>query len=212
MPRRRNEHLEGGFKITLKIIPCGYSLVLAIIAILLKQRESIGFISCHGLGILERGRNMTIEDTFGLAIQLEAKMSECYKEIAQVCQDQSISKELTKLSNDEVAHMNLLIMGKNYLREAPDMFSLESERTTESKTALNGIIKLIESVRNKNTTLRQAINDAAELEKLFEQFHLRTIAEVKDASLKRLFEALSTDDTVHTERLIKIITSFSSSS
>jgi rubrerythrin len=178
---------------------------------LLKQRESTDYISCCGSGILEKGGNMSIEDTFGLAIQLEAKMSECYKEINKLCQDETISKELVRLSYDERAHADLLITGKNYLKEVPDIFSLKSERMTELKTALNGIIKLIESVRDKNTTLRQAINEAAELENLFEQFHLRTIAEVRDASLKRLFEALSTDDKVHAKRLMKIVTSFYSS-
>jgi rubrerythrin len=91
----------------------------------------------------EKGGNMGIEDTFDLAIQLEEKMSECYKEIGILCQDESISKELTRLSSDERAHMNLLIIGKDYLKEAPDLFSLRSERITEMKTGFNKIIGLI---------------------------------------------------------------------
>jgi rubrerythrin len=150
---------------------------------------------------------MGLSDTFDLAIQLEEKMSECYKAMRKLCQEESISKELVRLSYDEIAHADLLRTGKNYLKEAPDIFSLRSERITEMKTALEKTFRLIETVRDKNTTFEDAINGAAELERLFEQFHLKAIAEVKDASLKRLFEALSTDDKVHTGRLINILTS-----
>jgi rubrerythrin len=59
---------------------------------------------------------MVLNDTFDLAIQLEEKMSGCYKAMGQLCQYESISKELTRLSSDERAHMNLLLMGKNYLK------------------------------------------------------------------------------------------------
>ena len=151
---------------------------------------------------------MSIEDTFDLAIQLEAKMSECYKAMSQLCQDESIANEFIRLSNDEIAHMNLLLMGKNYLKEAHDVFSLRRERIGELEIGLNKITGLIERVRDKNIDLEEALNDAAELERLFEQFHLRTIAEIKDASLKKLFEALSTDDKTHRMRLISVMKRF----
>ena len=151
---------------------------------------------------------MAIEDTFDLAIKLEEKMSECYKEISRLCQDESIANEFIKLSNDEIAHRDLLLMGKNYLKEAPDVFSLRRERISELEIGLNKIIGLIERVHDKKIALEEALNDAAELERLFEQFHLRTIAEVKDASLKKLFEALSTDDKTHRMRLISVMKRF----
>jgi len=151
---------------------------------------------------------MAIEESFDLAIQLEEKMSECYKEISRLCQEESIANEFVRLSNDEIAHMNLLIMGKNYLKEAPDIFHLRRERIEELKIGLNKITGLIERVRDKKIALEEALNDAAELERLFEQFHLRTIAEVKDASLKKLFEALSVDDKTHRMRLINVMKRF----
>ena len=151
---------------------------------------------------------MSISETFDLAIQLEEKMSECYKGISRLCQDESIAREFMRLSNDETAHMNLLLMGKNYLKEAPDVFSLRQERIEELKIGLNKIITLIERVNDKKIALEEALNDAAELERLFEQFHLKAVAEVKDASLKKLFEALSTDDKTHRMRLISIMKSF----
>ncbi len=145
---------------------------------------------------------MAIEETFDLAIQLEEKMSECYKEISRVCQEESLARVFIRLSNDEIVHRNLLLMGKNYLKEAHDVFSLRRERIEELKIGLNKIIRLIERVHNKKIGLEEAVNDAAELERLFEQFHLRTVAEVEDASLKKLFDALSTDDKTHRMRLI----------
>jgi rubrerythrin len=151
---------------------------------------------------------MSISETFDLAIQMEEKMSECYKEIGKLCLDETISKELVRLSYDERAHADLLMTGKNYLTEAPDIFSLKSERIAEMKIGLDKIIRLIENVHGKNINFEEAINDAADLERLFEQFHLKTIAEVKDASLKKLFVALSTDDKAHTRRLINIIRGF----
>jgi rubrerythrin len=112
------------------------------------------------------------------------------------------------LSNEEIDHMNLLITGKNYLKEALDIFSIKSERITELKIGLNKIIRLIDKINNNSIDSEEAINDAAEFERLFEQFHLKTIAEVNDPSLKKLFKALSGDDKKHTEGLIKILTGF----
>lgn len=150
---------------------------------------------------------MGIEDTFDLAIQLEERMSECYKEIGKLCRDEKISKELVRLSYDEIAHGDLLRTGKNYLKEVPDIFSLKSERITEIKTGLDRVIRLIDTVRDRNISFEDAVNGAAELEKLLEQFHLKTIAEVKNASLKKLFEALSIDDKIHVGRLKNIVKS-----
>jgi len=65
---------------------------------------------------------MNTHEIFDLAIQAEEKLSECYKEISQLCQDKSISEELMILSKEEIDHRNLLITGTNYLNEAPDLF------------------------------------------------------------------------------------------
>jgi rubrerythrin len=155
---------------------------------------------------------MNISETFDLAIQMEERMAQCYREINKLCQDEAISKELVRLSYDEIAHADLLITGKNYLKEIPDIFTLKSERITEMKIGLDRIIRLIDSVQGENVDFEGALNDAAELERLFEQFHLKTIAEVKDASLKKLFVALSADDKAHRRRLLSILRGFYSSS
>ncbi|MGQ9673841.1 MAG: hypothetical protein ACUVV5_12070 [Candidatus Aminicenantales bacterium] len=94
------------------------------------------------------------------------------------------------------------------LKVAPDIFHLKRERGGELETGLHKITKLIERIRDKKIGLEEALNDAAELERLFEQFHLRTIAELEDASLKKLFEALSVDDKTHRMRLINVMKRF----
>lgn len=150
---------------------------------------------------------MSVSENFDLAIQAEEKMSQCYKEISKLSQDEAISQELVKLSREEIDHMNLLKTGKNYLIEAPEVFSLTKDRITELKIVLNRASRFIDKVRNENIGLEEALNDIVELERILEQYHLRSIAEIEDDSLKNLFEALSIGDKAHKERLIKIITS-----
>lgn len=156
---------------------------------------------------VSKGESMSINENFDLAIQAEEKMSQCYKEMMKLSQDEAISEELAKLSREEIDHMNLLITGKNYLKEAPDIFNLTKDRITELKIVLKRAIRLIDNVQNRNTGLEEALNDIVDLERFFEQFHLKSIAEIEDSSLKNLFEALSIGDKAHRERLMKIITS-----
>jgi rubrerythrin len=155
---------------------------------------------------------MEIIEAFDTMVQLEKNMSECYREISQVCHDEEISKELMTLSKEEIDHMNLLATGKNYLKEAPDIFSLKSGRIAELSFIQNNMIKLISDIRDKKKNLIEAINDAAELERILEQFHLNRIAEVKDASLKKLFETLSLGDKEHKKRLFRVMESLYPSS
>lgn len=151
---------------------------------------------------------MSINELFNLAIQVEEKMSECYEKIGQLCHVRSISRELMMLSKDEIDHMRLLITGKNYLKEATDVFSLKSERIIELKIGLYRVIKLINDIHDKKINLEEAINDATELERFFEQFHLKAISEINDPSLKILFKTLMNGDKLHTERLSRILTRF----
>jgi len=129
---------------------------------------------------------MSISENFDLAIQAKEKMSICYEEISKLSQSDAISQELVNLSGEELDHRNLLITGKNYLMEAPEVFSLTKERLTELKIVLNRTIRLIDNVRNRSISFKEAINDIVDLERYFEQFHLRSIAEIEDNSLKRI--------------------------
>jgi rubrerythrin len=155
---------------------------------------------------------MKINEAFDTMVQLEKDMSECYKEISRICYDEAVSKELMTLSKEEIDHMNLLATGKNYLNEAPDIFKLKSGRIAELSFMQNNMTKLINDIRDKRKSLIEAINDAAELERILEQFHVNRIAEVKDASLKKLFETLSLGDKEHKKRLFRVMKSLYPSS
>jgi rubrerythrin len=138
-------------------------------------------------------------------VRLEKKMSECYKEISQICQDEDISKEFMTLSKEEIDHMNVLATGKNYLSHAPDIFKLKPGREVGLSPIQSKIDKLINDVHEKKIGLMEAINGAADLERILEQSHLDRIAEVKDASLKKLFESLSLGDKEHKKRLFRFM-------
>jgi len=148
---------------------------------------------------------MNMQEIIDLATQMEGKMSKCYEELSQFCRDESISKELMVLSKEEIDHMNLLITGKNYVSEAPEIFELKSDREFGMKEGLNRVMILIDKIKNKRVRFTEAMNDTFELEKLFEQLHLKTIIEVNDTSLKNLFKALSQGDKEHKKRLIEIL-------
>lgn len=151
---------------------------------------------------------MGLNETFDLGTQLEEKMAECYKEMSRLCQDEALARQFMMLSDEEIGHRNLLITGKNYLKEAPDIFHLRQERIVELQIGLNKIIRLVEMIRDKKVGLEEALNEAAELERFFEQFHLKSIADVDDESLKKLFEALSAQDKAHRLRLVHILERF----
>lgn len=101
--------------------------------------------------------------------------------------------------------MNLLAAGKNYLNEAPDLFGLKCERTSELSFMQNRIATLKEDIHSKKIGLIEAINDLAQIERQLEECHLSKIAEVKDASLKKLFDTLSLGDKEHKKRLFKVM-------
>ncbi len=75
-------------------------------------------------------------------------------------------------------------------------------------SALAKCSRLIEDCRKKNIHIEEALNDMVDLERHLEKYHLQKISEVNDDSLKKLFEALSSGDRLHKERLMKIITHF----
>jgi rubrerythrin len=153
---------------------------------------------------------MEITEAFDTMVQLEALMSDCYLEISQICNDKSISKELVELSKEEIDHKNLLATGKNYLNEAPDVFSFDPDRASQLSLMQNRMARLIKDVHEKKIDLAEAINDAAVIERILERFHVHNIAEVKDMSLRRLFSTLSLGDKEHKKSLLRILKSLSS--
>ena len=150
---------------------------------------------------------MEILEAFNTMVQLEKSMSECYKEISRICPDEQVSRELMTLSQEELVHMNLLGTGKNYVNAAPDQFSLKSERIAELGLMQNRMVGLINDIHDKKKGLIEALTVAADIERVLQQFHLNGIAEVKDISLRKLFETLSLGDKEHIRRLFGVLKS-----
>jgi rubrerythrin len=154
---------------------------------------------------------MEANEAFDVFTQIEKMMSECYMEISKLCNDESISKELAELSREEIDHMNLLKWGKDYLDGAQNTVVCKFERPAELSLVQDKIGRLINDIQEKKTGLMEAINDVAVLERIIGQLYLRRIAEVKNISLKRLFDLLSLGGREHNKSLFRIMQGLNSS-
>ena len=148
---------------------------------------------------------METNEAFDTLVQLEKMISECYMEISQICNDESISKELVELSKEEIDHMNLLKWGKDYFNEAQNIFIFKVEKPAELSLVQDKIGELINDIQEKKTSLIEAINDVIVLERILGQLYLKRIAEAKNASLKRLFDSLSLSGNEHKKSLFRIM-------
>jgi rubrerythrin len=154
---------------------------------------------------------MEANEAFDVFTQIEKMMSECYMEISKLCNDESISKELAELSREEIDHMNLLKWGKDHLDGAQNTVVCIFERPAELSLVQDKIGRLINDIQEKKTGLMEAINDVAVLERIIGQLYLRRIAEVKNISLKRLFDLLSLGGREHNKSLFRIMQGLNSS-
>jgi rubrerythrin len=148
---------------------------------------------------------METNEAFDTFVQLEKMMSECYMEISKICNDESVSKELVELSKEEIDHMNLLKWGKDYLNESQNALVCKFERPAELSLVQDKIGTLINDIQEKKIGLMEAINDVTVLERIMGQLYLKRIAEVKNLSLKRLFDLLSLSGREHKRSLFRIM-------
>lgn len=140
-------------------------------------------------------------------IEVEQKLSDCYEKLSQMSLDESLSHELKKLSQEEIGHMNSLKAGKNYVFKEPELFGEETISDEEMKEGINLLDALLKDTENKRISLSEGLKRMYELEKRYEQVHMKTVVEIKDQSLQKLFEALSIGEKEHYQRLEKIIAS-----
>jgi len=151
---------------------------------------------------------MKIMAALDLAIQIEEKFYECYAEIRQNFPDKTMNEEIEKLAAEELGHKNLLKTGKNYLLRAPQAFPEEIDLELEMQTGRTELTALHKDLTDKTVDLKTALERIYKLEQNFEQVHLQTLIQVKDQSLKQLFEALSGGDKAHQERLGRMMADF----
>ena len=133
---------------------------------------------------------MRLTVTLNEAIQLEERIQSCYGLLSKVAQD-GIADELRQLAREEKSHVNVLRTGKNFVIRAPDVFGQEMVSDTEIRLGIKAAADLEEGLKAQKMEYPQALKRVYDLEKKYERIHLNTAVEVKDYTLKKLFEALA---------------------
>ncbi len=141
----------------------------------------------------------------GLAIELELKTSECYDKLSHIANNESLRDELRKLAKEEIVHANLLKTGRTICRSEPEAFGSSHVRQEEIENHLVRIGGLIDSITTGRISLLDALGEIHAMENEFEQVHLKTLLEIRDPALQKLFRALSAQDHEHRQRLEMIM-------
>lgn len=139
------------------------------------------------------------------AVHLELRVAECYKRLSALAESDSLRKELLDLAGEEVGHANLLRTGKNYLAKEPDLFCLEEKAEAGLGVCLGFVDELLNGLDRKALSLADGLRKARALEVHCEKAHLTNLVEIRDESLKKLFEALSKSDEEHVKRIDEIL-------
>lgn len=139
------------------------------------------------------------------AIDLENLIAEIYQLAAALAPDENIAGELTRLSGEERDHANLLRAGKNYHTRAPEAFGQPLITREELLSGLKAAQDLLVRIENKTLLLPQILGELIELESRFEKIHLHTLVEIRDESLKKLFQRLAGGDREHINRLARLL-------
>jgi len=147
---------------------------------------------------------MRLTVTLNEAIELEERIQSCYGLLSKVAQD-GIADELRQLAREEKSHVNVLRTGKNFVIRAPDVFGQEMVSDTEIRLGIKAAADLEEGLKAQKMEYPQALKRVYDLEKKYEWIHLNTAVEVKDYTLKKLFEALARADAEHRQRLERLI-------
>ncbi len=148
---------------------------------------------------------MSVVMTLNRAILLEQKFAECYEKMSEIVFDKDVSDQLKLLSQEEIAHVNLLKTGLNFAKKEPDLFQDTTISSIEIDRGIKLLIRLKESLQNKDIDVMDGFHKIYDLEMVFEEVHLNKIAEFEEPSMKQLFEALSKGDRSHRQRLEQLV-------
>jgi rubrerythrin len=148
---------------------------------------------------------MSVVLTLNQAILLEQKFAECYEKMSEIVFDKYISDELKILAQEEISHVNLLKTGLNFAKKEPELFQDTKISSMEIDRGIKMLIRLTESLQNKDIDIMDGIHRIYDLEMVFEEVHLNKIAEFEEPTMKQLFEALSKGDRSHRERLEQLV-------
>lgn len=139
------------------------------------------------------------------AIDLENLVAEIYQQAAELAPSETISRELVRLAGEERDHANLLRAGRNYQARAPEAFGQARISKEELLEGIKAAQDLLARIENKKLLLPQILEELIRLEDSFEKIHLHTLVEIRDESLKKLFQRLAGEDREHLNRLARLL-------
>jgi rubrerythrin len=151
-----------------------------------------------------RQRPMNLDDFLDLGIQLEETFCACYESLSRISSDEDLAWRLNKIAQEEKNHARILASGKEYIKMIPDAFGCKLMTASEIHRGLKLAETLLQRIR-RTSSLDEGLKELLELEGRFEKVHLDTSIEIRDPSLKKLFQDLSQEDKTHTQSLQEII-------
>ena len=126
--------------------------------------------------------------------------------MSEIVFDKYVSDQLKILSQEEISHVNLIKTGLNFAKKDPTLFKETNISSMEIDRGIKMLIRLRESLENRDIDIMQSLHKIYDLEMVFEEVHLNKIADFEEPSMKQLFEALSKGDRAHRQSLEKLVT------
>jgi rubrerythrin len=151
-----------------------------------------------------RTRPMNLDDFLNLGIQLEEAICACYEGLSRISSNEDLVWRLAKMAREEKNHARILASGKEYIKMIPDAFGSKLMTGSEIRNGLSLAENLLLKIRQASSP-GEGLRELLELERRFEKVHLDTSIEIKDLSLKKLFQDLSKEDKTHIESLQEVI-------
>ena len=150
---------------------------------------------------------MEIVRFLDLAVELETRISNLYKKIAEHSGDEPIAARLKTLSKEEINHANAIRRGKRYIEEMPDEFTGPTMSPTDARAGIEEITAFQAALEAAKIPLADQLRKMLDIEKRFEKIHMGVLVKIKDPNLKRMFVSLSKADQSHILVLLGLIES-----
>ena len=147
---------------------------------------------------------MNLDDFLNLGIRLEEALCACYEGLSLTSSDEDLAWRLNKMAREEKNHAGILASGKEYIKMIPDAFGPKLMTASEIRNGITLAENLLLKIRQPSS-LDKGLKEILELERRFEKIHPDTSIEIRDPSLKKLFQDLSQEDKTHTQSLQEII-------
>jgi rubrerythrin len=154
----------------------------------------------------KRRASMGIQDDLEAAIDLEMTISDCYKKLSRNAVRAEIASSLEKIGREEINHANILRMQKNLSPVMEDLFGEKAAAAGQIRTCLRQARDLSTAL-DGSRDFEASLIDLRNLEIAIEKIHRHTAVDIRDESLRNLFDQLAGMDRAHADTLGQIIES-----